>query len=284
MQLLCTIKLNYISLHTSKLIKKMKLQNVFLFALMFSLPVWFTACNDDDNGPDDTTDTTPPEIEVLRPESGEVREIREGEESRNLHFRANVSDNVELGEMHIDVHHAFDDHTHGKNFEPFHYDKVFDLTGTRDTFIDYDAVIPNTTIPGEYHLTIEVTDKAGNALADGVKNISFEITNANFGPVWTVNSPEQGSFVNRGEELEIDIEIEGFVDVEEINFEMIHKDTEEVVYDFHRDHLHADPYHFRRTVVTQTEWPAGEYILYIEVELENGKYYHLYPVLEIILQ
>ncbi len=247
--------------------------------LMLAVPFAFIACNDDDNGdgPGDQVDTTPPQIEVIRPEPDEVRAIREHEDSRNLHFRAQISDDVELGEAMIDIHNAFDDHGHGKNFSPFHYEHIFDLTGTKDTFIDYDVVIPNTAVPGDYHLTIYVTDKAGNSLEDDQKNIEFVITNEHFGPSFTVNSPEDGSLFQFNDELNVNIEIRGYVDLEDIWMNIVHEGSGEVVYDFHRDHLHADPYVLNRNIFISEEWPEGQYEIEIEVELENGKHYHMHP-------
>ena len=266
----------------------MNTQQIIRLLMAFTMAFAVAACNDDDNGDpddDDSVDTTPPEVQVERPEEQEVRTIHEGEDYSHMHFRATFTDNEELGEFEIDIHNNFDPHDHGKNFSPFHLQETHDITGTKDTFVDYDIELPAEAISGEYHLTLRVTDKAGNSLdIDGsdVKNRAFVIDNENFAPIWNINSPEQDEHFNHEDEIALQGTIDGNgVDVEEIWIEIIHDDTDEVVYEWSRDHLHTSTYSLERNILIAEDWPSGDYEIDIEVELENGLHYHIHPHLYI---
>lgn len=133
--------------------------NLFLFLLA---AVIFTGCSSDD-----TVDTQKPTISVLEPHDDE--EIAPGGE---IHFEALFADNVALASYKIEIHNAFDDHTHATyksaHTNPWSYSNEFVIPGGVKTFaaeqhIDVPTEINGAPISeGHYHFGVYVTDLAGN--------------------------------------------------------------------------------------------------------------------------
>lgn len=125
----------------------------------------FTACSDDD---DAVVDTEAPEITIMEPHDGDA--VAPGEE---LHFEAVFTDNVELGAYKIEIHDDFDDHDHAVNksshdVNPFYYEQDFTIAGGETSFeavhhIDIPIELDGEALSeGAYHLSVFVTDAAGN--------------------------------------------------------------------------------------------------------------------------
>lgn len=89
-------------------------------------------------------------------------------------FRANLSDNVALGSVGIDIHHNFDHHSHSTEVEscqpgpektpqkPFVLIKDFALpAGAKSHEIAQEIAVPSDVDPGDYHFMIRLTDQAG---------------------------------------------------------------------------------------------------------------------------
>lgn len=131
---------------------------------LFVSALFFTACSDDDTVIDDQK----PAIAIEEPHDDE--DIAPGSE---IHFEALFTDNVELESYKIEIHEAFDDHTHGFNksshqSNPWSWSQVFDIPAG---LTSYDAVqhidVPelingNPVSEGVYHFGVYVTDAAGN--------------------------------------------------------------------------------------------------------------------------
>lgn len=131
---------------------------------VFVSALFFTACNNDD----DVVDTQKPVIAISEPHDDE--DIAPGGE---LHFEALFTDNVELASYKIEIHEAFDDHSHGYNksshqSNPWSYSQVFQIPAglTRHEavqHIDVPLMINGNPISeGVYHFGVYVTDRAGN--------------------------------------------------------------------------------------------------------------------------
>lgn len=142
----------------------MKTRLIYLFSISLSLVL--TACSDDDAS---VPDTEKPVISLMEPHDEE--EFAPGEE---IHFEALFTDNEELASYKIEIHNAFDDHTHAylKSEEhednPWSYDMVFQIepgntTYEADQHIDIPTEINGEPISeGHYHFGVYVTDRAGN--------------------------------------------------------------------------------------------------------------------------
>ncbi len=147
-------------------IPKIKLSLLGLLALA----VVVSACKKDDDKKEDPAppDTTKPVIQVQTPANNST--IAAGEV---LRLSLVVTDNRELGELKIDLHDAFDGHTHGKTGGVFAFEKIIRLEGQRQEITE-NIPIPADALAGPYHLIIRATDRAGNQ-ADFVE-IDFNIT------------------------------------------------------------------------------------------------------------
>ena len=142
----------------------MKTRLIYLFSL--SAAVLFTSCSNDD---DTVIDTQAPVIEISEPHDEE--EIAPGEE---IHFEALFTDNVELASYKIEIHNAFDDHTHAGTRQtdhqdnPWSYSEVFPIEPGQKSYnahlhIPVPAEINGKHVSeGHYHFGVYVTDAAGN--------------------------------------------------------------------------------------------------------------------------
>ena len=124
----------------------------------------FTSCSDD-------ADTTRPGINLIEPTDGEVILI-----GSSIHFACEFSDDVELRSYKIDIHDAFDDHSHTKSASvgtsgevPFSFSQSWTFEpGKKEAHIHHhEIVIPETinghpVAEGHYHMGIYCTDAAGN--------------------------------------------------------------------------------------------------------------------------
>lgn len=119
------------------------------------------ACSQDSPEP---VDTLRPSIQVISPKTNDS--LQTGEQ---LILKAIFEDDQELGVYKINIHENGDDHSHSRrSASPFSLEKTFELKGRRAEVSDTLA-IPEDAEHGEYHLTIEAIDRAGNAtnFADG---------------------------------------------------------------------------------------------------------------------
>jgi len=100
-------------------------------------------------------------------------------------FRANLSDNVELGALSVDIHHNFDHHSHSTEVndcasdpvktpvKPLLLIKSFPISsGQRNYQIAEEITVPSDIDPGDYHFLIRLTDKAG---WQTIKGLSIKI-------------------------------------------------------------------------------------------------------------
>ena len=142
----------------------MKTRLIYLFSITASLI--FASCSDDD---DSVIDTEAPEISIIEPHNEE--EIAPGGE---IHFEALFTDNIELASYKVEIHNAFDDHTHSavKQEEhqdnPWSYSEVFNIEAGQTSFETVHHIAVPEEFKGEhiseghYHFGVFVTDAAGN--------------------------------------------------------------------------------------------------------------------------
>jgi hypothetical protein len=89
-------------------------------------------------------------------------------------FVARFSDNEELGAFSLDIHHNFDHHTHSTDplpcelgpikdpVNPFRLIKEYQIpSGLTSHLAEVEISIPADVDPGDYHLMVRLTDKAG---------------------------------------------------------------------------------------------------------------------------
>lgn len=96
-------------------------------------------------------------------------------------FKANLSDNVELGSVSVDVHHNFDHHSHSTEVsnctmdakktpvKPYLLIQSFPIpTGQKQYTVNQQISIPADIDPGDYHFLIRLTDKEGWQTLKGI--------------------------------------------------------------------------------------------------------------------
>jgi len=128
---------------------------VIISFLIFS--PFFKACNKDN-------DTEKPVIGLLSPAHG--ARFHPGD---IIHLDAEVSDNVGLEQMKIDIHRE-GGHTHKSYLLgriEWHWDSIIDISG-RNRHIHLDIPIPANANHGGYHFIIYALDKAGNEAFNSV--------------------------------------------------------------------------------------------------------------------
>ena len=100
-------------------------------------------------------------------------------------FRADLSDNIALGSVSVDIHHNFDQHSHstevlGCNMDakktpisPLLYIKDFTIpSGQKSYQITQEIEVPANVDPGDYHFLIRLTDQSG---WQTIKGLSIKI-------------------------------------------------------------------------------------------------------------
>ena len=150
------------------------------YLLLFSATVLLTACADSD-ADDPSNDRDAPVFSAIsRPYTqgdpsvvkirGEYMEVLP-ENSSELRLQGELSDNLALSQMRIDIHNSQDGHTHARTqrLPGFRVDEVVQLEGTRytiDQTIRYDD---RDYLAGPYHVLLHAVDAAGNttSFADG---------------------------------------------------------------------------------------------------------------------
>jgi hypothetical protein len=138
------------------------MKKVFQLCFYLLLPLVFLAigCNKDTKkeDPKPSPDVTKPVITLLSPSLTQTYRVGD-----TIVFSARFTDNAALRQAKLEIHDAFDGHTHGKNsnISPFKFERIFDIKGTNDS-INYRIPIPATAASGPYHFIVKVTDAAGN--------------------------------------------------------------------------------------------------------------------------
>lgn len=142
-----------------------KLISVCISLLIVAL---VSSCNKEEN-----IDRTPPEIDISTADAF-PKPCSELNRGQTFIIKAQLSDNVELGSVGVDIHHNFDHHNHtteekscslsdkqAPSDKVFKFNKSISIAGLKFHKTAIEVPIPADSDPGEYHLTITVTDKAG---------------------------------------------------------------------------------------------------------------------------
>lgn len=101
-------------------------------------------------------------------------ELRFRYKRNHVYLCCRFSDNEELGAFSLDIHHNFDHHTHSTDplpcelgpikdpVNPFRLIKEYQIpSGLTSHLAEVEISIPADVDPGDYHLMVRLTDKAG---------------------------------------------------------------------------------------------------------------------------
>jgi hypothetical protein len=142
----------------------------------------FSACKKDNQA---TIDTEYPVIDVTATTAfpKQCSTVKRGEK---FTFRAQLSDNSQLGSISLDIHHNFDHHTHSTEVEscnmdtkktpvkPFLMIQSYSIpTGSKSYEVQQEITVPSDIDPGDYHFMIRLTDKEG---WQTIKGLSIKIS------------------------------------------------------------------------------------------------------------
>lgn len=130
------------------------------------------SCSNDENEDTKINDQKKPEIlDGELPNPIDCQQYKRGE---IIDFCYTLTDNVELGNFNIEIHHNFDHHSHSTSagdcpldakktpVNPWVYNQDYAIpAGLKSYNAKVEIVIPEDIDPGDYHFMIRVTDKAG---------------------------------------------------------------------------------------------------------------------------
>lgn len=152
-----------------------------LIGICLILIVSISACKKDNK---EAIDTEYPVINVAGTTAfpKQCSSVKRGEK---FMFRAQLSDNTQLGSVSVDIHHNFDHHTHSTEVESCSMDpkktpvKPFLLiqsypvpAGSKTYELQQEITVPADIDPGDYHFMIRLTDKEG---WQTIKGLSIKI-------------------------------------------------------------------------------------------------------------
>jgi len=137
------------------------MKKLILFGALFALS--FTACKKED-----TPDITKPVITVMQPAADHM-DVSLG---ANFTIQANITDDVELSQWKMDIHSA-DGHTHRITAGEWEMTETGTASGKTYSF-SKTVTVPMDAELGDYHFTIEATDKAGNAAVPVIIELHLE--------------------------------------------------------------------------------------------------------------
>ncbi|HSJ67922.1 MAG TPA: DUF4625 domain-containing protein [Anditalea sp.] len=176
------------------------------------------SCNTDD---DSIRDMDAPVIaaadgrDEIRPRQGEVMRST----SDHMHVRFSVTDPSGIQQVRLDLHSAFDGHSHGRisnDFEPLYINEVIPVNGA--TFYNQDghdtdiywagpnSPVQGNVLAGPYDFVIDATDIHGNVTshADGNNYSATIYIERPYGPQMTVTNLQDDELEGTaGEPLEV---------------------------------------------------------------------------------
>lgn len=167
-------------------------------AFLFATTLLFTACNDDDTDP--TVETTPPTIALTGGTSTEMS-VSTGS---TLTLNATIADNTDLSQVRVEIHDAFDGHSHGKTAAatPFVWDTVITVSGSNTYNLALAIAIPADAATGPYDVILEALDAAGNA----AEFVEIDLTVTGTSAPGISDLTVDGAAYTEGEEIELEFE------------------------------------------------------------------------------
>lgn len=130
------------------------------------------------------TDETAPQINTINL-NGSKEDIYLPAGS-SFDITAQISDDMELAQMKLDIHNNFDGHNHKNDLQEFQFLEIYDLDGTLHSYSETVA-IPENAIAGPYHTGLYAIDQTGNESDEAFLNLIITRADA---PQVTFTSPD----------------------------------------------------------------------------------------------
>ncbi len=164
----------------------MKLRSKLHYLVVVLAPVIFsTACDKKEECViPEAQDVTRPVIEVITPANN-----AEFVGGSVIPVRIKFTDNKALKSFKVEIHDAFDGHTHGKNTATvFAFDTVGSISGTAAE-VKFDIFVPADVATGLYHLMVYSFDAVGNEAEFREVDIKLKNKSDQTPPVMMINTP-----------------------------------------------------------------------------------------------
>lgn len=137
----------------------MKFLRIHLLLLM-GVALLTTACNKDDDKPAAPGNETERPVLARVTPSGTTMNVAAGDP---ITFTVRVTDNAGLSQVRVNVHNAFDGHTHKTStVDTLYHNVIHQMGGKRDTTITFSIPTATTNQPGMYHVLVYAIDVNGN--------------------------------------------------------------------------------------------------------------------------
>lgn len=245
------------------------MKKVFLITTALFVALGISSCKKDENST--PKDTTKPSVSLTSPNDKD--EFISGNE---ISISATITDDTELSQAKIEIHEAFDGHTHLKTgATAFEWDSIIDLTG-KQTTLNIKVAIPIDVAAGTYHFTIKVLDKAGNE-ADFVE-ADIVLKNAddlvaptlNVVPTPSVGTDNEIHLHGNDKELTLVATVTDDKGLKAYEIKLINKGTKVNYIDIDGE-LNGTSDGFTEKITFDDAWPKGDYLLVIEAfDLKNN--------------
>lgn len=167
----------------------------------------FVSCSDDE----EVDNTAPSILEATMDGEDHDLSFNDGDQ---VALQVDLSDNVELSQLKLDIHDLFDGHSHGKSNSTWEMTKVYTVSGASATVND-NLDVPSPVVAGPYHVILQLVDAAGNE--SDFKELEFIVKNGSE-PQFGVTAPDFSNEVHapKGQAFAMAGTITDDVDLDEI--------------------------------------------------------------------
>ena len=140
-----------------------------------------------------------------------------------------VSDNMELSELRMDIHPNFDGHGHGKKaeYDPFGWERIIPLSGKLQSGTE-SMQVPENVLAGPYHLDFLLLDKTGN-ISESVLIELFLLHPSQ--PTFNLLTPVEPIAFTKGSTFELSATVEDDEDLELVMIELLPHDGGEHLFE-----------------------------------------------------
>lgn len=146
----------------------------------------------------------------------------------SLSFEIGLSDNIELKQVKIDIHDAFDGHHHAMNI-PFSSQTIYNISGTSLNFTTV-INVPSDAAAGPYHIEIYCIDGSGNEAISVERELSITQSGQ---AVINVTSPDLSAEVDviPGDTIHLAGTVTDDIDIATIDIHLENEDLGSIVFD-----------------------------------------------------
>lgn len=179
----------------------------------------------------------------------------------NAILKATLKDNEALGEYKVDIHDAFDGHTHGKTAASPWSTIITNKIEGEEYQLDLPISVPEDAAAGPYHLLLYCIDKEGNE-ADFVE-IDFTLKNTSdtIAPDLNIAEPSNNFTINKGTPINISGSATDNLQLRKIEIKARKKNAGNFLFN-ETINLAGSTQNFQQQIPTSgLSWTTGEYEL-----------------------